>query len=258
MPRGTSLKVSHPPETSTPVSRAGARIGVKIGRYSPCVGMRASIDRTGRTLCGAACLWAAGCASSTPAGPPPGEPSNAPSRLVTRLFEPGPSEDRFDSDLGPVIRVRTAPDQTGSWASTTAGPDETSVLTLRRDTDGSVRLLSLVSGDRDVVCEPGLVIEPGDAALPHAAEGPCTIDGRRGVARVSLHELIEPGERPVDPDERWVRLTLGFEAFPVTASRTFDWKARADQGIVEERAVLEVRVLGVTVRSRSRAMTRSP
>lgn len=207
----------------------------------------------------AACLCAAGCAGPRHPGSGSTPGIRTPGLLVTPLFEPGPSTQRFASESGPVTRVRTAPDASGVWTSTTAGPGETSVLTLRRDAEGGVRLLSLVSGDRDVVCpEPGLVIEPAGGTLPHAAEGPCTIDGKPGTARTTLEEVPGDEHDAPEPAHQRVRLTLEFAAWPATARRTFDWRVGAGEGILEEHARLGVRVLGVTVRSRSRDMTRTP
>lgn len=170
------------------------------------------------------------------------------STLVAPVFVPGPSEDRFASDAGAVIRQRGAPDGGGVWTSTTRGPGEDSVLTLGHTADGSVLLISLVSGDRDVVCEPPLVIEPGARSLPHTAETACTVDGRPGTARA----LLEPAP---DLGDGWVRLTLEFSAGPVTARRRFDWRLAGADGIAEERAELRVTVFGVPVRSWSRSMT---
>lgn len=201
----------------------------------------------------AACLLAAGCAAPEPGGGLAVAPGGAGSRLTSPVFEPGPSEDRFDSEEGPVVRVRSAMDADGVWTSTTAGPDETSVLTLRRGPDGVVLLLGLESGDRDVVCDPGLAIEPAGGVLPHRAETGCAIDGRRGTARAELVPL----DGPTDTGGLWVRLTLEFEAFPVTARRRFDWRLSPAGGIAEERATLDVRVLGVPVRSNDRTMTRT-
>lgn len=201
----------------------------------------------------AACLLAAGCAAPGPGDGLTVAPAGTASPLTSPVFEPGPSEDRFDSERGPVVRVRSAMDADGVWTSTTAGADETSVLTLRRGPDGAVLLLGLESGDRDVVCDPGLAIEPGGGVVPHWAETGCAVDGRRGTARAELVPL----EGPADAGERWVRLTLEFEAFPITARRRFDWLLTPAGRIAEERAALDVRVLGVPVRSNERTMTRT-
>lgn len=184
-------------------------------------------------------------------------------RLGPAVFTPGPSEDRYESADGPVTRTRTPIDEAGVWTSTTEGPGESSVLTLQRGADGEVLLRSLVSGERDVVCEPGLVVEPGDGVLPHRAEAVCTIDGRSGTAEASL-ELVENdaggGDRLAGDrfaDDRVV-LTLTFRAAPVVATRRFDWR-RGPGGIIEaEDAELRVTVLGFGVRSWTRSMTRTP
>jgi hypothetical protein len=192
-----------------------------------------------------ACFAAIGPGCSTPARPD--QTAAPPARLVASLFEPGPSDDRFRSDAGAVRRVRSGPDPGGVWTSRTVGPDEDSTLTLGRDADGSVRLLALVSGGRDVVCDPGLVLEPGDRRLPHAAESGCVIDGRSGTARAWLQTDPEAGPGGLV-------LTLEFEAPPVTARRAFAWRTDAAGRIVEEHAELGVTVLGLPVRRWSRSM----
>lgn len=193
---------------------------------------------------------AAGCA---------GRPAPLPGvagRLGPAVFAPGPSADRFASEDGPVTRTRTAIDGDGVWTSTTEGPGERSVLTLVRAPDGGVLLRSLVSGDRDVVCEPGLVIEPGDGVLPHRAETACTIDGRAGTAEATLTMADAGGGADAATDR--LALTLTFRASPVVATRRFEWR-RGPGGLIEaEQAELRVTVLGVPVRGWSRTMTREP
>ena len=185
----------------------------------------------------------AGCA-----GPGMSREDAADGRLGARLFEPGPSEDRFLSADGPVTRTRGAPDEHGAWTSTTEGPGESSVLTLRAGPDGRVSLLRLVSDGREVVCPGGLGLEPGDGVLPFADERPCAIDGRDGVAR----SLLEPGETPGT-----VRLTLEFRAAPAVVRRRFDWRVGPGGRIASERAELRVTVFGLPVRSWSRSMERA-
>lgn len=172
----------------------------------------------------------------------------ADGRLARAIFEPGPSEDRFESSEGFVTRVRSAADADGVWTSLTTGPGESSELTLRREDGRGVVLLRLVSDGREVICDNGLAIEPGDGVLPFADEGACTIDGRSGTAR----SLLEPGEEPGT-----VRLTLEFRAAPAVVRRRFDWRTDPDGRIESELAELRVTVLGLPVRSWSRAMRRA-
>jgi hypothetical protein len=171
------------------------------------------------------------------------------------VFVPGPSIDRYASDAGPVTRTRTPLDDAGVWTSTTEGPGESSVLTLARGSDGAVLLRTLVSGDRDVVCDPGLVIEPGDGVVPHRAEAACTIDGRAGTAEATLHRV---GRGPDDPGGDRLVLTLTFRATPVVATRRFDWRRGPDGMIEAETADLLVTVFGLPVRDWSREMVRTP
>jgi hypothetical protein len=213
--------------------------------------MSASIARTGlgRAVAGAlaaAALAGAGCASR-PAITPDGDTA-----LAGRIFEPGPSEDRFVTDRGEtVVRTRTAPDDAGRWMSLTDGPGERTRLTLERRSDGTVVLHKLESNGRLIECDPALEIEPGPgrAGLSHATD--CRLDGDAGGASA----VMGP-----DPDlgPGFVTLGLEFEVGPVTVRRRFRWRLDAESGIAEERAVLRVTVLGVPVRSWTRSMTRQP
>lgn len=174
--------------------------------------------------------------------------------LAGRVFEPGPSEDRFLTEGGEeVVRTRSASDPAGRWTSLTDGPGERTLLTLQRDADGTVLLLALESNGRLIECDPPLQIEPapGLAGLSHTTE--CRLDGEPGRAS---------GVMGPDPDlgPGWVALSLEFEVAPLTVRRRFSW--RLDPGpasvIVEERAVLRVTLLGVPVRSWTRSMTLQP
>lgn len=200
-------------------------------------------------------LAAAACACVGCAGPPAISP-DGDAALAGRIFEPGPSEDRFVTDRGEsVVRTRSAPDGTGRWTSLTEGPGERTLLTLERRTDGTVLLHTLESNGRLIGCDPALEVEPapGRTGLAHATD--CRLDGDAGRASA----VMGP-----DPDlgPGWVALGLEFEVGPVTVRRRFSWRlepaSNQTPGIAEERAVLRVTVLGVPVRSWTRTMTRQP
>lgn len=198
----------------------------------------------------AAALAVAGCASQ-PVITPEGSAA-----LAGRIFEPGPSEDRFVTDRGEaVVRTRSAPDNAGQWISLTDGPGEQTRLTLERRSDGTVVLHALESGGRLIECDPALEIEPGpgQAGLSHTTD--CRLDGDAGRASAVMGPDSELG-----PD--WVALALEFNVGPVSVRRRFSWRVQSGpnsaSGIAQERAVLRVTVLGVPVRSWTRLMTRQP
>lgn len=218
--------------------------------------MGASIDRTGPALRRLAMLvlpvpcFLTGC-TGTP------EPTISPDLIAstsarTPIFVEGPSVDRFVTDRGePVVRTRTAPDESGRWTSLTEGPGERSLLTLQRLDDGTVVLLSLDSGDRNIVCDPPLVIEPPLTEAWRA--DPVSTSARMDGSAATATAMLTPLDLPEGP---WVRLELVIDAPPVVARRRFDWRLQTPTGIIEERADLRVTLLGVPVRGWSRRMTR--
>lgn len=201
----------------------------------------------------AACLFA--CSACT--GPTAILPADPGLTLPGRVFQPGPSEDRFITDRGqPVSRIRSAPDASGRWTTQTEGPDEQTRLTLSRRPDGTVVLHSLESGGRRIECDPPLEIEPppGHPGIVH--ETACRLDGDPGRASAVMG---------TDPDlgHGWVALGLEFTVSTLTVRRRFGWRFdtttdRDHDSIAEERVTLRVTVLGVPVRTWSRSMTRQP
>lgn len=184
-----------------------------------------------------------GCATV----PTPDAAAGPTAVLAHPVFVPGPSRTVYQSDIGPVVRERSAVDDTGAWTSRTTGPGEDVTVGLRALTDGSVQITAIRSGDRVVECLPGLTVQPVSLALPWTASAPCTVDGRQGTASASLTPAPDLGPG-------WTRLDLRFEAGAVTITRRFDWLQDIDGAVTEEHARLRVTFLGLTVRDWSRGM----
>lgn len=190
-----------------------------------------------------------GCATA----PKPDTTAGPTVALTHPVFVPGPSRTVYQSDIGPVVRERSAVDDAGAWTSRTTGPGEDVSVGLRALADGSVQITSIRSGDRVVECIPGLTVQPVPLNLPWTASARCTVDGRDGTATANLTPAPDLGPG-------WTRLDLRFEAGAVTITRRFDWLQDDTGDVTEERARLRVTFVGLTVRDWARVMrlTASP
>lgn len=171
--------------------------------------------------------------------------------LTHPVFVPGPSRTVFQSDIGPVVRERSAVNGNRAWTSRTTGPGEDVTVSLQALADGSVQITAIRSGDRVVECVPGLTVQPVPLALPWTASAPCIVDGRDGTASASLTPAPDLGPG-------WTRLDLRFEAGAVTITRRFDWLQDETGTVTEERARLRVTFVGLAVRDWSRVIRLTP